>query len=102
MKTANSDNLFTLIRQRTLEGKINWTGSIHRLEGLVPGTPLRLELEYNSDQREGDWHLLTVWTSGNNPVQCGTEAELAALRKYIIGRPASGTVAEATEILESL
>lgn len=102
-EVTTSDQLFDLIRTRTKEGKIIWTGTEYssKLEGSVPGTPFRAVLEYHSDQRDGDWYTLNVTVNGKT-VSVGTESEIKALRKYITEKPSQDAMAEAREILESL
>lgn len=97
------EQLFALIKQRTEEGKISWTGTefSSKLEGTVPGTGMSLSFKHTSDQRDGDWYQLFVTVNGKT-TQCGGALELESLWKYIVKKPENDALAEAREILESL
>lgn len=98
---SDAGNLFRLIQERTYDGNITWTGDAYLLRGIVPGSLLEMELKYHSDQRDGEWHQLTVIVN-NKSVQVGSESQLKELRKYILNRPTDEALLEATEILQSL
>jgi hypothetical protein len=102
--SASMVSLFDLILQKTKEGKIDW-GEPNpyqgKLVGSAPGTGMKINLEHHSDQREGDWHTMTVSVDGK-VVQVGTEDEMARLWKLVVETPTKVAESAAREILESL
>lgn len=91
------------IMSKTCQGKIDWEpGKRMGYVGTVPGAGLQFELEYHSDQRDGDWYTLTA-KLGRRTIDIEADSDkLKELYDYIHDQPDLETVQKVNEILKSL